>query len=260
MQHVLRLIAMFKGLLATQARLLAVAGLAAILVAACAGGPQPAAGAGAAVESQAQPPAASPTPEASPSPPVAAPSGGAPAEVVVYASDLPEGALYEFEFWEDPESPMGTMVGTPNEGGDLDPPPENDPNVAFTVPVRSGVPYRCWIHMKVGEPKGWSKANKVWVQFTDAVDAANQEILKPDTASYLTAQGPDQQGWTWVGCNPVGSETPEAPVYFRVDGDVTVRIQAGMEGVGFDQFLLSPAQYLEQPPSSAIVEKTATGG
>jgi hypothetical protein len=32
-------------------------------------------------------------------------------------------------------------------------------------------------------------------------------------------------------------------------------MQAGMEGVGFDQFLLSPAQFLEKPPSEAIVKK-----
>jgi len=34
-----------------------------------------------------------------------------------------------------------------------------------------------------------------------------------------------------------------------------VRVQAGMEGVGFDQFLLSPARFLEAPPSEAVVEK-----
>jgi hypothetical protein len=182
------------------------------------------------------------------------------AEIVVYASDLTEDALYEFDFWEDPASPMGVMVGTPNEGGELDPPPENDPNVSFTVPVRSGVPYRCWIHMKVGEPRGWSQANMVWVQFTGAVDAAGQEVLQPNTGSYLTAQGPEQLGWTWVGCNQAEAETPEALVHFGVDGEVTVRIQAGMEGVGFDQFVLSPAQYLEQPPSDAVVAKPEAGG
>jgi hypothetical protein len=32
-------------------------------------------------------------------------------------------------------------------------------------------------------------------------------------------------------------------------------MQAGMEGVGFDQFLLSPAQFLEKPPAEAMVKK-----
>lgn len=236
------------------APILALAGLAAIFLSACAGGLQPTpVTATVAAETQIQ------TPEVTPSPERPSSQEGSPSEVVVYASDLPESALYEFDFWDDPASPMGKMVGTPNEGGELDPPPENDPNVTFTVPVQSGVPYRCWIHMKVGPPKGWSQANMLWVQFTDAVDKANQEVFKPDTASYLTAQGPEEQGWTWVGCDLADAETPEAQIYFRVSGEVTVRLQAGMEGVGFDQFVLSPAQFLEQPPSGAVVEKIAEG-
>ena len=31
-------------------------------------------------------------------------------------------------------------------------------------------------------------------------------------------------------------------------------MQAGMEGVGFDQFLLSPALYLDKPPAEAVVK------
>jgi len=180
-----------------------------------------------------------------------APQGTAP-EVVVYASDLPASALSEFAFWNDPASPGGKLVGTPNHGGDLDPPPENDPHVTFTVPVRSGVAYRCWIHMKVGAPKGASQANKLFVQFTGAVDKANKEILKPRSASYLTAQGPAQVGWRWVACDPAGGDPL---VRFRTNGEVTVRLQGGAEGVGFDQFLLSPTRFLDKPPTEPVVPK-----
>jgi len=180
---------------------------------------------------------------------------GAPREVVVYASDLPKSALSEFEFWNDPASPGGRMVGTPNNGDQLDPPPENDPNVTFKVEVQQGVPYRCWIHMKVGAPKGKSQANMLWVQFSDAVDKANKEIFKPGTGSYLTVHGPAREGWTWVGCGLADPKWSEPPIYFRTSGEVTVRLQAGMEGVGFDQFLLSPARFLEKPPSEAVVKK-----
>ena len=182
-------------------------------------------------------------------------NGTAP-EVIVYASDLPESALYEFDVWKDPSSPGGKLVGTPNGGGHLDPPPENDPHVKFKVQVQSGVPYRCWIHMKVGPPKGESQANMFWVQFTDAVDKANNEVFKPRTTSYLTAQGPTKQGWAWVSCDLEGAKSSsESLIYFRTSGEVTVRMQAGMEGVGFDQFLLSPAKFLEKPPSEAVVKK-----
>jgi hypothetical protein len=179
----------------------------------------------------------------------------APADVVLYASDLIKANLSEFEFWNDPTSPDGKLVGTPNDGGELDAPPEDDPHVTFKVQVQGGIPYRCWIHMKVGAPKGKSQANKFWVQLTGAVDKTNKEVFKPDTNSYLTAQGPTEQGWAWVRCLLEGSELSESLVYFRNSGEVTVRIQAGMEGTGFDQFMLSPVKFLENPPSEAIVRK-----
>jgi hypothetical protein len=182
------------------------------------------------------------------------PSQGAP-DVIVYASDLTDHALSEFDFWNDPASPGGRMIGTPNTGGDLDPPPEDDPHVTFTVRVHGGLPYRCWIHMKVGAPKGNSKANMFWVQVTGAVDRQNQEVLKPGTNSYLTAQGPAEQGWRWVACDPAHSQSSDSLIRFRTAGEITVRLQAGMEGVGFDQFLLSPSRFLIQPPTEAVVRK-----
>jgi hypothetical protein len=179
-----------------------------------------------------------------------------PPEIVVYASDLSKSALSEFDFWQDPASPGGKAAGTPNTGGNLDPPPEDDPHVTFKVKVQSGVPYRCWIHMKVGKPKGLSKANKFWVQFSDAVDKAGKQVFKPGTGSYLTAQGPAQEGWAWVECVLEGAKSPdESLISFRTSGEITVRMQAGMEGVGFDQFVLSPAKFLEKAPAEAVVKK-----
>jgi hypothetical protein len=180
--------------------------------------------------------------------------GSLSVEIIVYASDLPQEALSELDFYDDPASPGGKFIGLPNNGDELDPPPENDPHLTFNVQVESGVPYRCWVHMKVGTPKGRSQANTVWVQFTDAVDAAGQEILVPGSGSYLTMEGPGQEGWTWVECDWADSNA-DSLIYFRNSGEITVRIQAGSEGVGFDQFLLSSGEFLNAPPSEAIVEK-----
>ena len=179
--------------------------------------------------------------------------GPAP-DVVVYASDLPESALSEFDFWNDAASPGGKMIGTPNRGDELDPPPENDPHVTFKVRVQRGIPYRCWIHIKVGKPKGKSQANLFFVQFTDVVDA-NREIFAPGTASYLSVRGPAAEGWAWTGRDLADPQASEPRIYFRTSGEVTVRMQAGMEGVGFDQFILSPARFQEKPPSEAVVAK-----
>jgi len=176
-------------------------------------------------------------------------------EIVVYAADLPEGALSdELAFWDDPASPAGKMIGIPNTGDELDPPPENDPAITFEVAVHQGIPYRCWIHMKVGAPMGKSQANVLWAQFSDSVNADGDQVYRPGSGSYLTAQGPEEEGWVWVGCDP--DDTASDPlVQFGTNDPITVRIQAGMEGVGFDQFLLSPAHYLENAPSEAVVEK-----
>jgi len=176
-------------------------------------------------------------------------------EVVVHVSDIPSSALYEFEVWDSPGSPGKKMLGVPNAGGDLDPPPENDPHVTFNVPVQAGVPYRCWVHMYVGKPKGVSQANMVYVQFTNAVDQANKEILKPGTGNFLTMRGPTKEGWVWVGGDMAAAKPSERSVTFRNNGEITVRVQAGMEGVGFDQVLLSPARFVDKPPSEAIVAK-----
>ena len=240
-------------------RVVAVAVALLLLISACSSAPTPQAAATSAPTAQA-PATSAPTPQA---PATSAPTAQAAAtsapttqaaisNVVVYASELLESALSEFEIWDDPAAQGGKLIGTPNTGGHLDPPPEDDPHVIFNVPVQGGVPYRCWVHMKVGAPQGESQANMLWVQLSDAVDKANQEILKPDSDSYLTAQGSTQAGWTWVGCDLAGTDSL---IYFRTSGDVTVRVQAGMEGVGFDQFVLSPTQYLQQPPAEAVVKK-----
>ena len=104
----------------------------------------------------------------------------------------------------------------------------------------------------MGAPKGKSQANVMWAQFSNAVNNANKEVFKPGSSSYLTAQGPTQTGWVWVGCNLEGSDSL---IRFQNAGEITVRLQAGAEGVAFDQFVLSSAEFLEEPPSDAVVEK-----
>lgn len=177
------------------------------------------------------------------------------AEIVVYTSELPKKALYEFKIWDDPAAAGGKMIGYPNTGDELDPPPENDPHVTFQVTVEKGLPYRAWVHMKVGAPKGKSTANVVWLQFSDAVDMNKTTILKPGSPSYLTATGPLKEGWAWVKAEMAGKPAEAGLVSFQKAGEITVRIQGGMEGVGFDQFVLSPAMFLEQAPMDAVVKK-----
>ncbi|PYN58402.1 MAG: hypothetical protein DMD94_00925 [Candidatus Rokuibacteriota bacterium] len=146
------------------------------------------------------------------------------------------------------------MVGTIQTGDEMHPPPEEDPHVTFKVKVLGGVPYRCWIRMLVGEPLGLSQANRLYVQFSNAVDRAGKDVFRPNTASYLTVQGPPRRGWRWLPCEADPKST-DSLIYFRDSREITIKVQAGMEGVGFDQFVLSPARFLEKPPAEAIVKK-----
>jgi hypothetical protein len=182
-------------------------------------------------------------------PAVTKPAGSPASEIVIYVSELSEDALSELDFIEDLASPGGKLIGLPNTGDELDPPPESDPHATFEVTVQSGVPYRCWIHMRVGEPKGRSTANIMYVQFSKSVNDLRQEAFRLSTNDYLTAHGPAQPGWSWVGCDAQGAASL---VYFESDGETKVCIQAGAEGVGFDQFILSPAQFLDEGNSKAV--------
>jgi len=179
-----------------------------------------------------------------------APQGSSTSEIIVYASDLTEHELFELDFYDDEASPGKKFISLPNNGDELDPPPENDPHVTFNVKVQSDTPYRCWLHMKVGTPKGRSQANTIWIQLSGAVDKADKKVFEPGSSSYLTAQG-SEEGWTWVGCEAAS----DSLIYFQTSGETTVRLQAGSEGVGFDQFILSASDFLEEPPSEAIAAK-----
>src|SRR5438876_12296901 len=61
-----------------------------------------------------------------------------PAEIVVYAVDLPKSALFEFEVRSDSTSPGGKMVGTLSTGDMLLPPPGDCPQVRLKVIVQTG--------------------------------------------------------------------------------------------------------------------------
>jgi len=176
---------------------------------------------------------------------------GPPREILVCAADLPrEGLSDEFEVEDEPSSPGGKMIRIRNDGDPKEPPPASDVYAIFKVQVHAGVPYRCWIHMKAGKPRGESQANLLFVQFTNAVDRNGREIHTLGTGEYIVVRAA-REGWAWVGRDLSDPKSAEPAIYFRTSGEVTVRISPGMEGVGFDQFVLSPAQYLARPPPEA---------
>ena len=175
-------------------------------------------------------------------------------DVLVNASDIASGALTdEMVHRDDPSSPGGRMLDVLYDPDVKDPLPEIDATATFKMQVQGGIPYRCWIHMKVGKPMGRSKANLLWVQFTNATDKAQKQIFTLGTVECLVIRGGSREGWSWVGRDLSDPRAVEPEIYFRSSGEITVRVLGGMGGVGFDQFLLSPARYLAKPPAGRIV-------
>jgi len=82
-------------------------------------------------------------------------------------------------------------------------------------------------------------------------------VVKHGKGARLTGKGcvPAQPGWAWVAAEAAGAKAGETRVTFRAAGEVTVRIQAGMEGVGFDQLVLSPARFLDKAPTDTVVAR-----
>ncbi len=177
-------------------------------------------------------------------------------EIVVHASDLPGTALgKDLESWDDPSSPGGRMIGIHNDGDPIGPPPDPDASATFKVQVQAGVPYRCWVRMKVGRSLKNSQANLLFVQFTNAVDRQGREIFTLGTRDFIAVRAPAREGWIWAGRDLPDPKSTEPVVHFRASGEVTVGITAGMEGVGFDQFVLSPARHFSKPPAEAVAAK-----
>lgn len=191
-----------------------------------------------------------------PEPPAPKRAEGPPREVVIHAVDLPMSALgKDLEVWDDATSPGGKYIGIQNDGDTIGPPPDPDAAATFKVHVQAGLAYRCWVRLKVGPPKKNSQANIVLIQFTHAVDKQGKEVFTLGTRDCIVVKAPAKEGWIWAGKDLTDSRSVEPAVYFRFTGEVTVGIAAGAEGVGFDQFVLSPAQYLTKPPADAVTPK-----
>ena len=134
------------------------------------------------------------------------------------------------------------------------PAPPNYFEVTFTA--AAATPYQLWLRMRA---QGDSYSNdSVWVQFSDAMNAAGAPVYRIGTADGMPvileeATNANVSGWGWADN---GYGTPGTPIVFAHAGAHTIRIQQREDGAAIDQILLSPGAYLHASPGSAKHDAT----
>ncbi len=135
--------------------------------------------------------------------------------------------------------------------------------LSFTADARTD--YHLWIRGRATADT-WAN-DSVFVQFSDAIDAAGAPIWTIGTTGATTmsledCSGCGVSGWGWQD-NGYGAGVRGPAVRFASGGVHRVRVQVREDGLGIDQIVLSAAKYLSSAPGAAKNDGTilaARGG
>jgi hypothetical protein len=129
--------------------------------------------------------------------------------------------------------------------------------VDFTFAAESNTRYRLWLRLRAEADSKYN--DSLYVQFSDSVNANGAPVYRIGTTAGLTvnlatcATCPPH-GWGWQNRAYWLNDTGD--VWFAAAGSHTIRIQAREDGVGVDQIVLSPSQYVDSAPGTAINDAT----
>ena len=116
----------------------------------------------------------------------------------------------------------------------------------------SGRPYRLWLRGRTLNNSPYN--DSVFAQFSGSVDANGSAVYRIGTTSGADVNledcsGCGVSGWGWQDNGwGIGVYGPE--IYFQTTGTQTIRIQVREDGFSIDQIVLSPGQYLFNPPGA----------
>jgi hypothetical protein len=186
--------------------------------------------------------------------------GGGASDIVIYASDIANGALHGgWSKANDSTAADGIMMLTPDVGlTQLNAPlasPDDFVDVTFSAPA--GTTYRLWLRIRALNN---AKANDaVWVQFSDA-RSGGSSIYPLNTTSGLLVNlatdgtGSSLNGWGWQ--NTAYWLSQPTAISFAAGGNHTMRIQIREDGAQIDQIVLSPSTYFGSAPGPATNDNT----
>jgi hypothetical protein len=179
-------------------------------------------------------------------------SPAAAPEVLIYASDIAR----TFGAWRavpDASAANGIKLVTADVGWATVDAPLGSPGdyVEATFDAPAGVPYRLWLRLRATGDTKYSES--VWVQFSDALNAAGAPVDRIGTSQALLVNlencfGCGVAGWGWQ--NRAYWLADASQVRFSNSGQHTIRIQVREDGVQLDQIVLSPAVHLASPPGT----------
>jgi hypothetical protein len=118
----------------------------------------------------------------------------------------------------------------------------------MTFNAQAGVGYRLWMRGKAAAD--FYGNDSAYVQFDKSVDSSAIAKFRIGTTSATTyvlesCDACGVQGWGWEdnGWNGLGEL-----IYFATSGTQTLRVQSREDGLGIDQIVLSPSQFLTSAP------------
>jgi hypothetical protein len=191
--------------------------------------------------------------------------GAPPGNIVLYPSDLDWRWLHEP--WMLAADPTGTVVNswksarvlrTEDRGwSSVDMPPIPSATNWINIPfmAEADVPYHLWLRMKAQNNSKWN--DSLWVQFSNA-SIGGSPAYKIDSSNALLVNledcygcGHDEWGWQdsswWLN--------QSATVTFTTPFQV-LRLIVREDGVSVDQIVLSPSEFLHQPPGPPKGDRT----
>jgi hypothetical protein len=187
-------------------------------------------------------------------------SNGVPAEIVIYANDVPANALHgSWAIAPDSSAAAGMKLITPDNGVSNTtaalPAPTDYIDISFEAPADT--PYRLWLRMRALDNSKYN--DSLWVQFSDAT-ANGAGIYRINSTSALLvnlatdATAASLNGWGWQnGAYWISQPTT---MRFAASGTHTMRIQVREDGVQLDQIVLSPIKFLNAPPGGVTDDAT----
>ena len=183
-----------------------------------------------------------------------------PANIVIYASDIPSGNLHgSWSSVADATAAASTTLSTPDAGVANTAGPLASPTdyVDVSFSANAGVPYTLWLRLKATANSKFNDA--VFVQFSDAL-AGGSPVYQINTTAGLTvnlatdAGASSLQNWGWI--NGAYWLSQPTTLTFASGGSHTLRIQVREDGVQLDQVVLSPGTYLSSAPGPVSNDST----
>jgi phosphatidylserine/phosphatidylglycerophosphate/cardiolipin synthase-like enzyme len=178
--------------------------------------------------------------------------GTAPADVVIYASDIPAGGLHgAWVFANDSMAAAGVKLTTPDSGVANTNNPLASPvdYVDVTFNASAGTPYTFWMRLNAINNNKFN--DSIYVQFSDA-QAGGSGVYPMNTTQGLvvnlatSAAATSLNAWGWQ--NGAYWLSQATTFTFPTTGLHTMRIQVREDGIQFDQIVLSPGTYLSAAP------------